>query len=195
MISIGKTLISTDVLEKQFVCDLQKCKGECCIAGDSGAPLEEDELEEIDKYYEDVKPYLHPEAIASIEKQGHYLIDSDNEWVTPLVNGHRECVYVVFEKGIATCSFEKAFLAGQIPFRKPVSCHLYPIRIKKYKSYEAVNYDKWEVCADACKLGKNLKVPVFRFLKDALIRKYGETWYEELVIADQLLKEHKSLSK
>ena len=191
LISIGKTLVSTEVLEEQFVCDLQKCKGECCIAGDSGAPLEESELEEIDKYYEVVKPYLQPEAVESIEKLGHYLIDSDNDWVTPLVNGNRECVYTVFENGIAKCSFEKAFFEGKIPFRKPVSCHLYPVRITKFKSYDAVNYDRWDVCAAACKLGKSLKVPVYKFLKDSLIRKYGEEWYAQLEVAAHLLEEKK----
>ncbi len=191
LISIGKTLVSTEVLEEQFVCDLQKCKGECCIAGDSGAPLEESELNEIDKYYEVVKPYLQAEAIESIEKLGHYLIDSDNDWVTPLVHGNRECVYTVFENGIAKCSFEKAFFEGKIPFRKPVSCHLYPVRITKFKTYDAVNYDRWDVCAAACKLGKSLKVPVYKFLKDSLIRKYGEEWYAQLEIAAHLLEEKK----
>lgn len=191
LISIGKTLVSTEVLEEQFVCDLQKCKGECCIAGDSGAPLEESELTEIDKYYEVVKPYLQAEAIESIEKIGHYLIDSDNDWVTPLVHGNRECVYTVFENGIAKCSFEKAFFEGKIPFRKPVSCHLYPVRITKFKTYDAVNYDRWDVCAAACKLGKSLKVPVYKFLKDSLIRKYGEDWYAQLEIAAHLLEEKK----
>ena len=191
LISIGKTLFSTEVLEEQFVCDLQKCKGECCIAGDSGAPLEESELEEIDKYYVVVKPYLQAEAIESIEKLGHYLIDSDNDWVTPLVHGNRECVYTVFENGIAKCSFEKAFFEGKIPFRKPVSCHLYPVRITKFKTYDAVNYDRWDVCAAACKLGKSLKVPVYKFLKDSLIRKYGEDWYAQLEIAAHLLEEKK----
>ena len=191
LISIGKTLVSTEVLEEQFVCDLQKCKGECCIAGDSGAPLEESELEEIDKYYEVVKPYLQSEAVESIEKLGHYLIDSDNDWVTPLLHGNRECVYTVFENGIAKCSFEKAFFEGKIPFRKPVSCHLYPVRITKFKTYDAVNYDRWDVCAAACKLGKSLKVPVYKFLKDSLIRKYGEDWYSQLEIAAHLLEEKK----
>ena len=191
MIAIGKTLVSLDVIEEQFVCDLQKCKGECCIAGDSGAPLEESELQEIDKYFEVVKPYLQPEAIESIEKLGQYLVDSDNDWVTPLVHGHRECAYTVFENGIAKCSFEKAYLEGKIPWRKPISCHLYPIRITKLKSYDAINYDRWDICGDACKLGKNLKVPVYKFLKDSLIRKYGEEWYEQLTIAAQMLEEKK----
>ncbi|CAN5380746.1 DUF3109 family protein [soil metagenome] len=191
MISIGNTLVSSEVLEEHFVCDLAKCKGECCIAGDSGAPLEDSELKEIETYYPEVKAMLQPEAIASIEKLGVYLKDSDNDWVTPLVNGNRECVYTIFENGIAKCSFEKAYFEGRIPFRKPVSCHLYPVRITKYKDFDAVNYDRWEVCAPACTLGKSLKVPVYKFLKDSLIRKYGDDWYQQLVIAADLLKESK----
>lgn len=196
MIQIGeKTIVSTEIIEEQFVCDLQKCKGECCVAGDSGAPLELDERDELEKYYPVVKPYLQQEAIDSIEKQGFYLKDDDNDWVTPLVNGHRECAYTIFENGIAKCSFEKAYFEGKIPFRKPISCHLYPIRIKKLKAFEAINYDRWEVCAPACKLGKSLKVPVYKFLKDSLVRKYGEEWYKELEVAAVLWKQEKENEK
>jgi hypothetical protein len=191
VIAIGNTIVSTEVLEEHFVCDLEKCKGACCVAGDSGAPLDESELPELEKYYEVVKPYLQKEGIESIEKQGFYVIDSDNDWVTPLIHGHRECAYTIFENGIAKCSFEKAYFEGKIPFRKPVSCHLYPVRITKLKAYDAVNYDRWDVCAAACKLGKSLKVPVYKFLKDSLIRKYGEEWYEQLEIAANLLQEQK----
>ncbi len=186
MLSIGKTLVSLDVIEEQFVCDLQKCKGECCIAGDSGAPLDKDELAMIEKYYPVVKPMLQPEAVESIEKLGLYLKDDDNDLVTPLVNGVRECAYTIFEDGIAKCSFEKAYFEGKIPWRKPISCHLYPIRISKLKAGDALNYDRWDVCKAACKLGKSLKVPVYKFLKDPLIRKYGEEWYEELEFNAQM---------
>ena len=196
MIQIGnKTIVSTEIIEEQFVCDLQKCKGECCVAGDSGAPLELDERDEIEKYYPVVKPLLQKEAIASIEKLGYYLKDEDNDWVTPLVNGNRECAYTIFENGIAKCSFEKMYFEGKIPFRKPISCHLYPIRIKKLKNFEAINYDRWEVCAPACKLGKSLKVPVYKFLKDSLVRKYGEDWYMELELVAMAWNEEKENSK
>jgi len=191
MIEIGKTLISTELLEEHFVCDLNKCKGECCIAGDYGAPLDKSELKEIEKYYPIVKPLLQKKGIKSIEEQGLYVKDDEGDWVTPLINGNEECAFTIFEDGIAKCSFEKAYNNGQIPWKKPISCHLYPVRIKKIKNYDALNYDRWDVCAPACKLGKSLKVPVFQFLKESLTRKYGEEWYNELTIAAEMWKEEK----
>jgi hypothetical protein len=183
MLQIGKALVSLEVIEEKFVCDLQRCKGACCVEGDSGAPLDPEERAEIDKYYPAVKHMLSKEANDSVEQQGTWLKDSDGDWVTPLTNGTGACAYTLFEDGMAKCSFEKLFFEGQIPFRKPVSCHLYPIRISHFKAYDAINYHQWDVCAPACKLGKNLKVPVYRFLKDPLIRKYGEVWYNELTVA------------
>jgi hypothetical protein len=191
MIEIGKTLISTELLEEHFVCDLNKCKGECCIAGDYGAPLDKSELKEIDKYYPIVKPLLQKKGIKSIEEQGLYVKDDEGEWVTPLINENEECAYTIFEDGIAKCAFEKAYYDGQIPWKKPISCHLYPVRIKKLKNYDALNYDRWDVCAPACKLGKSLKVPVYQFLKESLTRKYGEEWYKELTLAAEMWKEEK----
>ena len=191
MIEIGKTLISTELLEEHFVCDLNKCKGECCIAGDYGAPLDKSELKEIDKYYPIVKPLLQKKGIKSIEEQGLYVKDDEGEWVTPLINENEECAFTIFENGIAKCSFEKAYYDGQIPWKKPISCHLYPVRIKKLKNYDALNYDRWDVCAPACKLGKSLKVPVYQFLKESLTRKYGEEWYNELTLAAEMWKEEK----
>ena len=191
MIEIGKTLISTELLEEHFVCDLNKCKGECCIAGDYGAPLDKSELKEIDKYYPIVKPLLQERALKSLEEQGLYMKDDEGDWVTPLINGNEECAFTIFENGIAKCSFEKAYYDGQIPWKKPISCHLYPVRIKKLKNYDALNYDRWDVCAPACKLGKSLKVPVYQFLKESLTRKYGEEWYKELTLAAEMWKEEK----
>jgi len=191
MIEIGKTLISTELLEEHFVCDLNKCKGECCIAGDYGAPLDKSELKEIEKYYPIVKPLLQERALKSLEEQGLYVKDDEGDWVTPLINGNEECAFTIFENGIAKCSFEKAYYDGQIPWKKPISCHLYPVRIKKLKNYDALNYDRWDVCAPACKLGKSLKVPVYQFLKESLTRKYGEEWYNELTIAAEMWKEDK----
>jgi hypothetical protein len=191
MIEIGKTLISTELLEEHFVCDLNKCKGECCIAGDYGAPLDKSELKEIDKYYPIVKPLLQKKGIKSIEEQGLYVKDDEGEWGTPLINENEECAYTIFEDGIAKCAFEKAYYDGQIPWKKPISCHLYPVRIKKLKNYDALNYDRWDVCAPACKLGKSLKVPVYQFLKESLTRKYGEEWYNELTLAAEMWKEEK----
>lgn len=191
MIEIGKTLISTELLEEHFVCDLNKCKGECCIAGDYGAPLDKSELKEIEKYYPIVKPLLQERALKSLDEQGLYVKDDEGDWVTPLINGNEECAFTIFENGIAKCSFEKAYYDGQIPWKKPISCHLYPVRIKKLKNYDALNYDRWDVCAPACKLGKSLKVPVYQFLKESLTRKYGEEWYKELTLAAEMWKEEK----
>jgi len=191
MIEIGKTLISTELLEEHFVCDLNKCKGECCIAGDYGAPLDKSELKEIEKYYPIVKPLLQERALKSLDEQGLYVKDDEGDWVTPLINGNEECAFTIFENGIAKCSFEKAYYDGQIPWKKPISCHLYPVRIKKLKNYDALNYDRWDVCAPACKVGKSLKVPVYQFLKESLTRKYGEEWYKELTLAAEMWKEEK----
>jgi hypothetical protein len=187
MIAIGKTLISEDVIEKHFVCDLNACKGACCVKGDYGAPLETEELPILDAIYEKVKPFLREEGIQAIEKQGKYLLYEKKEWVTPLVKG-KECAYTIFEKGIAKCGIEKAYYAGKVDWKKPISCHLYPIRITKNRNdVEAVNYDRWNICNPACKLGENLKIPVYKFLKDSLVRKFGEDWYKELEIAAELL--------
>lgn len=181
MIAIKDTIISEDILEKEFVCNLSACKGACCIEGDSGAPVEKGEAEIMQKEFDNIKTYLRPEGIAAIEQQGTVIVDEeDGELVTPLVN-NAECAYVIFdEKGITKCGIEKAWEEGKTNFRKPVSCHLYPIRITKYSSYDAVNYHKWPICSAACDLGAQLKVPVYKFTKDSLIRKYGDDWYKEL---------------
>jgi hypothetical protein len=188
MLAIKDTLVSEEIIEKRFVCDLNACKGACCVKGDYGAPLEDEELEILDEIYPKVKPYLSEEGVRAIEKQGKYLRYDKKEWVTPLIKG-RECAYTIFdENGIAKCGIEKAYFEGKIKWRKPVSCHLYPIRINKLKnSVEAVNYDKWSICKPACKLGDSLKVPIYKFLKDSLIRKYGEDWYKELELAAEHL--------
>lgn len=191
MIAIGQTLVSEDIIEKRFVCDLHACKGACCVKGDYGAPLEEDELPIMDEIYETVKPYLSAEGQKAIKKQGKYLLYEKTEWVTPMIAG-RECAYTIFENGVAKCGIEKAYFDGKISFRKPVSCHLYPVRINKLKNeVEAVNYDKWSICKPACKLGDSLKVPIYKFLKDSLIRKFGEEWYAELATVAEKLEEAK----
>ena len=144
MIAIDKTLISEDVLDKKFVCDLNACKGECCIAGDSGAPLEKDELEILESVLEKVKPYMVKKGINAIEKHGSYVLDSDGDYTTTLVSEGGECAFVFFDENkIAKCSIEQAFNDGKINWKKPISCHLYPIRITKHKGYDAVNYSKW----------------------------------------------------
>jgi len=181
MINHKGTVISDDIVENYFVCDLLKCKGACCVEGDLGAPLEEDELDILKKEYPKIKPYLTKKGIKEIEKQGKYILDEDGDYSTPTIGG-KECAYAIYDdNGILKCGIEQSFLAGKSKFRKPISCHLYPIRIKKYKAYDAVNYNRWHICSPACEHGEALKVPLYVFLKDALIRKYGKKWYNELV--------------
>lgn len=188
MIAIENTLVSDEIIERKFVCDLNKCKGECCVAGDMGAPLEEGELPILDEIYEKVKPYMSESGVEAIELQGRYVLEEgEEEYTTPLIHG-KECAYTIFEKGIAKCAIEKAYLEGVINFKKPISCHLYPIRINRYDGYDAVNYHEWQVCSPACALGKELSVPVYEFLKEPLTRKYGKDWYEQLKYAADHLK-------
>lgn len=183
MIIIENTLVSDDLIEEQFVCDLNKCKGFCCVGGDMGAPLEESELEILKEIYPKVKDFMSTEGIQAIEEQGLSVIDpSDGELTIPLIHGN-ECAYTIFENGIAFCAIEKAWKAGKTDFQKPISCHLYPVRVTPYDGFEAVNYHHWNICAPACELGTHLKVPLFRFLKDSLIRKYGMDWYLQLEFA------------
>ena len=180
MFQIEKTLVSEEILENDFVCNLNACKGACCVEGDLGAPLEEHELAELEGAYEAVKPYLSEEGIKAIEKEGLYIKDFEGDYSTTTIGG-KECAFAIYdEKGILKCGIEQAYFDGKTTFRKPVSCHLYPIRITKYDHYDALNYDRWDICSAACALGDKLGVPVYKFLKEALIRKYGEAWYEEL---------------
>lgn len=180
MFQLGKTIVSEDLIAKDFVCNLNACKGACCIEGEAGAPISEEEVEILKEIYPKVKPFLRPEGIAAIEKQGTHIETENNELETPLVEG-KECAYVTFtDKGIASCGIEDAFNAGAITFRKPISCHLYPVRVQDYSEFSAVNYHRWPICDDACTLGKELQVPVYKFTKAALIRKFGENWYAEL---------------
>lgn len=191
MFQIGDTLISEEILSEEFVCNLSKCKGICCVEGDSGAPLDEGELPMLEEIYEKIKPYLRPEGIDAIEKSGKYIKDSDGDWVTPLVNG-KECAYVIFdEKGITKCGIEKAYEEGAVDYKKPISCHLYPVRIKEYKKFTSVNYHAWQICSDACALGKELKVNVAVFLKESLVRKFGQEWYDELMHINEEYQQHK----
>lgn len=183
MIHIDNVLISDEVVEEQFVCDLVKCKGGCCVDGDAGAPLEKNELQELNDAWQSVLPYLSKESVAELRKQGNYVYDKEFGWVTPTVSSGM-CVYgIVDAKGIVKCGIEQAYNDGKIKWKKPISCHLFPIRIKTSKSTKTdlVNYQPREdLCKAACTLGKKLKVPVYIFIKDALIRKYGKEFYESL---------------
>jgi hypothetical protein len=180
MIIIGETLVSAELFENSFVCDLNACKGACCIEGDSGAPLEGEELSNLEEVWEIVKPYMRPEGIKAIEELGLYQMDGDGDMVTTLVDGNKECAFVVFDSsGVAKCALENAYNEGKTTWKKPISCHLYPVRLKQLSAYMAVNYHRWGLCDPACSLGNQLKVPIFRFLKEPLIRKFGEEWYAE----------------
>lgn len=181
MIAIDRTLISEDVFDKKFVCDLNACKGACCVAGDSGAPLDKEELQILDDVLQAVKPYMNKKGLAAVKKHGAYVIDSDGDYTTTLVGEKQECAFVFFDENkIAKCAIEQAYYEGKISWKKPISCHLYPIRISKTKTYDAVNYSKWDVCEPACKCGAKLDVPVYKFLKEPLIRKYGKAWFKQL---------------
>ena len=187
MFQLGKTIVSEEIIENDFVCNLSACKGACCIDGNAGAPLEDKETEILVDIYADVKPFLRPEGIAVIEDQGAFVKGDDGEWETPLVN-NSECAYVTFsENGTAKCGIEEAYNQGAIAWKKPVSCHMYPVRVREYSELTAVNYHKWQICDPACSLGNELKTPIYKFVKEALIRKFGEAWYAEL---EQVASEH-----
>jgi hypothetical protein len=179
MIEIGKALVSFDVIQKNFCCNLQACKGACCVQGDAGAPLTIEEAGDLEDYQEELSPYLSTEGLLSFIELGAYVYDTEGEIVTPLIN-NKECAFTVFENGIAGCAIEKAFRNGAVPFNKPVSCHLYPIRIKSFDEYDTVNYDRWDICSPALELGSRNDIPVYLFVKEALIRRYGEEWFEQL---------------
>ena len=184
MLEVGDKVVSHDLITDRFVCNLARCKGVCCVEGESGAPLEEAETGILKREYRNIKPFLREEGNRAISKQGTWVVDADRESVTPLVEG-RECAYAVFEGGIARCGIEKAWEAGATPFRKPVSCHLYPMRVKKLSGFTGMHYDRWNICDPAREYGEKQNVPVFRFLKEAIVRKYGEDFYRQLEIIEQ----------
>lgn len=187
MIQIGETIVSQVAFEHAFCCDLSKCKGACCVEGDAGAPLLPSEVPILESIQDAIRPFLRPEGLAALEAQGVAVKDHDGEWVTPLVDG-RECAYVTFDQGVAKCGIEQAAAAGAVDWPKPISCHLYPIRVTKYQDFDALNVHHWKVCEPACSLGQELKLPVFRFLQGALVRAYGSAWMEEAEEVYQFLQ-------
>ena len=180
MIEIEDKLVSLDVFEKHFVCDLQACKGACCVQGDAGAPLKNDEIKIIEANIGAIKKNMRKAGVDAIEEKGIYYIDQDDEPVTTLIN-KEECAFVYFDENkVAKCAIEKTFENSEMDFIKPISCHLYPIRVSKLNSYEAINYNQWNICQPACDCGIKLKVKVFRFLKKAIVRMWGDKFYNEL---------------
>ena len=191
LIEVKDKVVSTQIFERKFVCDLNACKGACCVEGDAGAPLTFEEIDLLEENLEGILPYMRPEGIEEVKKTGVFYMDGDNEPVTSLVNG-AECAFVYFdEKGITKCSVEQAYKDGKSTFKKPISCHLYPIRVQKYTDFEALNYNEWAICEPACACGDKLDVPVYKFLKEPLIRAYGEEFFQELEIVDRELKDQR----
>jgi Protein of unknown function (DUF3109) len=190
IVEIDDKLISTEIFERKFICDLNACKGACCVEGDNGAPLTMDEVDILEEIYETVKPFMREEGIAAVEKTGVFYMDEWNEPATTLVD-NQECAFVYFdEKGITKCAIEQAHLAGKVDWKKPISCHLYPIRVSKLTNNVALNYDEWNICKPACACGEQLNVPVYKFLKEPIIRAFGEEFYEDMEKVDALLKEN-----
>lgn len=180
MIELGKTLVSLDLAEKHFCCDLDVCKGACCVAGDSGAPIIDSEIELLQAQHELILPYLSAEGAAAIASSDVYYIDEEHDKVTTLISDGA-CAYTITdENGITKCAIEAAYLDGKCTIRKPISCYLYPVRINKYRMFEAVNYDTWSICKAARKKGEKIGLPVYQFLKEPLTLNYGKEWYEEL---------------
>lgn len=188
LVEIGDKVVSTQIFERKFVCDLNACKGACCVEGDAGAPLTFEEISLLEDDLDTIRPYMRPEGIEAVENSGVFYMDQDNEPVTTLVRG-AECAFVFFdEKGITKCAIEQAHAEGKTQFKKPISCHLYPIRVRKFNDFTALNYDRWDICEPACACGEQLNVPVFRFLKEPLIRAFGEDFYTELEIVEKELR-------
>lgn len=189
MIQIDDKIVSIDLLRVRFCCDLAQCRGICCVEGNAGAPLEAEEIDILEQEYEAYKPYLTPEGIEAIEQQGFMVVDSDGDYTTPLIHD-AECAYSFQENGITFCAIERACKEGKTSFLKPISCHLYPIRLSTFGNGSiGLNYHRWEVCSGALALGKKQGIPVYRAVREALIRRFGEEFYHQLEEADRLLQE------
>lgn len=188
MIDINGNIVSADLLRECFACDITKCKGICCVEGNAGAPLDEDEVITLEQEYAKYRPYMTGEGVAAIEAQGFMILDEDGDRTTPLVNDS-ECAYSYHENGVTLCAIERAYLNGETEYRKPISCHLYPIRLIEFSSGSVgLNYHRWSVCKSACENGKKLGIPVYKALKEPIIRRFGEEFYASLVAASELLK-------
>jgi len=179
---IDDTLVSEELKTICFSCNLPQCKGDCCVEGDAGAPLEEEEIAILEDYLEEIKPFMTRKGLEVVGKNGVFDYDTDGEYVTPLVND-RECAFVYFKNGISYCAIEKAWFEGKTDFQKPISCHLYPVRLSKLKHHTAVNYNRWDICKAALLKGKQENLPLYRYLKAPLIRKFGDSWYQKLTQA------------
>lgn len=187
MIEIDDKIVSVDILKEGFLCDITKCKGICCVEGNAGAPLEIEEVDVLEAEYANYKPYMTGEGVESVERQGFMVLDEDGDYTTPLVND-AECAYAYKDGDITLCAIEKAWLEGKCSFRKPISCHLYPIRLINFKSGGVgLNYHRWSVCRSACENGVKMGVPIYKSLKDPIIRRFGEEFYASLEVAADML--------
>ncbi|MDC1244062.1 MAG: DUF3109 family protein [Crocinitomicaceae bacterium] len=188
MVEIDDKIVSTDLFSEKFVCDLSKCKGACCVKGNGGAPLTGKEVELIEDNLEQIKPFMSEKGIQTIKDEGVYYLDEEDAPATKLID-KKECCFVYFDNSnTAKCSIETAYKSGEIDFNKPQSCHLYPIRIKEFTEFTALNYEEWDICAPACSLGQSLKVPVYKFLKEPITRVFGRSFFDELSKIDLELK-------
>ena len=180
MFQLDNTLISEELLEEHFCCDLNACKGACCVAGEAGAPLEKEEVSILENLYPKIAPFLNDAGRKAIHQHGTSIVASDGSLETPLVDG-KECAYTTFDsQGVAHCGIEQAHQAGEIDWQKPISCHLYPVRVQHYSAFTAVNYHRWQICHAACDLGQKNKIPIYQFVKNALVRKFGQEWFDAL---------------
>lgn len=184
MLAIQNTLVSEDLLERHFVCDLIACKGACCVKGDAGAPLLEEEVGILEDLLDDVLPFMDDKGREAVDAAGVFEVDTDGDIGTTLIADGRCAFATIADSGVVTCAIERAHAQGKVTWKKPVSCHLYPVRITTYRDYDAVNYNQWDICQPACACGSKLQVPLYRFVKDALIRRYGQDWYDELEAVD-----------
>lgn len=190
MFQIDDTIVSRSVIEQKFACDLKACKGCCCRYGDSGAPLLPEEAEILVKIWPDIQRFMRPEGISAVEVSGITVTDIEGDTVTPLIDD-QECAFTTLEDGIFGCAIEKAYLKGVVKFRKPISCHLFPVRIKSYSDFKAVNYEEWPICRPALAAGKRDNIDLFRFLKEPLVRAFGNEWYKKLEFAAQEYEKRK----
>jgi len=190
MFQIDDTIVSLSVVEQKFACDLNACHGCCCRYGDSGAPLQPEEAIILEKIWPKIKPFLRPEGISAVEEKGTSVTDIEGDTVTPLI-GNEECAYALIEDGIFRCGIEKAFLEHAIKFRKPVSCHLFPVRVKNFTDFKAVNYEEWPICRTAVVAGERDNIELYRFLKEPLLRFFGREWYKKLQFAAREYKKQK----
>jgi hypothetical protein len=191
LVEVKDKIVSTQLFERKFVCDLNACKGACCIHGDAGAPITFEEIDQLEEDLEHILPFMRKEGVQAVEKTGVFYMDDDNEAVTTLVNG-QECAFVYFDdKGITKCAIEEAHSRGLTDLKKPISCHLYPIRVMNFHESKALTYNEWDICAPACACGEQLNVPVYRFLKEPIIRAFGEEFFEEMDVVAKAFNERK----